>query len=140
MPDYRRARVSGSFKKCERRHRIEHTFAEIVGRAIVDPRDADALFRQLESQPRIKTPWPGDTANRTADAYRRSPRLRRGMEDHRDRPASSLDIQRTRPLDFGARLDTNNSQAEIFGHLISDRLKVAVPAPLLRRASACRSE
>ena len=53
MTDDSGALMSGALEENQRRERIEHAFVEIIGGAIVDAGDADALARQFESEARV---------------------------------------------------------------------------------------
>src|SRR5579872_4757209 len=109
MPDDRRALVSGAFEKRETSHRVEDALAEVVGKAIVDTRDADTQLRQVQSELRVEVRGTIVATDGAADAKRGATRFRGGMQNHRDGAAGGLNLQPSRAGHLGARVDSRNA-------------------------------
>src|SRR5262249_62306386 len=88
-PYHRAATMVNRRQKWRAGQAVEHALAELVRRAVVDPRDRDSGIGKFATQPRVQLGWSVDAADRAADAKRRTVGLRGRMKDHRDRTAGS---------------------------------------------------
>src|SRR5580704_5970473 len=103
MPNDRGALIAGALEKGYPGHRVEDALAEVVGKAIVDTRDADTLLRQVQSELRVEVRGTIVATDGAADAKHGATRFRGGMQNHRDGAASGLNLQPSRAGHLGAR-------------------------------------